>query len=365
MSFEIENGVLRKYKEEPDVTEVVIPNDITEIAERAFMYCENIKAVIINGNVKTIGLMAFYRCYKLETVTIAEGVEKIKNEAFGDCFPMKSIIIPASVKEIGDNAFIGCESLESIEVAESNSAYCSIDGVLYDKTVKKLIKCPEAKTEITIPDGVRTISGAAFYNSMIKTITFPESVTRIESSAFSNTRQLETLVIPDTVVELFDFIVSRGSVKTVVLPDDIKSDIIDDYTFDRENYGLETVIIRGTKIDYQLLLRKKVPMKDVVAMINEGNYSIKMDHSFKYGILFDLYLNSYKDKEFEAYFKKNFTKLFKDAIEQDREDVINKVLSDGVLLTKRNINSMIDHAELFQKKNYTELLTNYKDSHLA
>ena len=78
MSFEIENGVLRKYKEEPDVTEVVIPNDITEIAERAFMYCENIKAVIINGNVKTIGLMAFYRCYKLETITIAEGVEKIK-----------------------------------------------------------------------------------------------------------------------------------------------------------------------------------------------------------------------------------------------------------------------------------------------
>lgn len=36
MAFQIENGVLKKYIEEPGVTEVVIPDGVTEIGTCAF-----------------------------------------------------------------------------------------------------------------------------------------------------------------------------------------------------------------------------------------------------------------------------------------------------------------------------------------
>lgn len=39
MGFEIENGVLKKYTEEPGVTEVVIPEGVTSIGAEAFEAC--------------------------------------------------------------------------------------------------------------------------------------------------------------------------------------------------------------------------------------------------------------------------------------------------------------------------------------
>ena len=39
MAFQIENGVLKKYTEEPGVTEVVIPDGVTEIGSSAFYGC--------------------------------------------------------------------------------------------------------------------------------------------------------------------------------------------------------------------------------------------------------------------------------------------------------------------------------------
>ena len=46
MGFEIENGVLIKYTEEPGVTEVVIPDGVTIIGGYSFSECEMIKLLL-------------------------------------------------------------------------------------------------------------------------------------------------------------------------------------------------------------------------------------------------------------------------------------------------------------------------------
>jgi len=59
MAFEIENGVLKNYIEEPGVTEVVIPDSVTSIGDSAFYKCESLTSVTIGKNVTSIGNCAF------------------------------------------------------------------------------------------------------------------------------------------------------------------------------------------------------------------------------------------------------------------------------------------------------------------
>ena len=82
MAFIIENSVLTKYTEEPDVTEVMIPDSIVEIGEFAFRDCEKIVSVVIPDGVKRIGRCAFYMCSKLKDIVFPDSIEFIGDSAF-------------------------------------------------------------------------------------------------------------------------------------------------------------------------------------------------------------------------------------------------------------------------------------------
>ena len=61
----------------------------------------------------------------------------------------------------------------------------AIDGILYSKDKKKLIKCPGGRTgDIIIPEGVESINDYAFSMSKISSVSFPESMNYIGRSAF-------------------------------------------------------------------------------------------------------------------------------------------------------------------------------------
>lgn len=82
MGFKINNGVLKKYTEEKGVTEVVIPDGVRKISERAFSGCDNITSVIIPDSVKSIGTDAFKDCVCLESVIIPDTIIHISDSAF-------------------------------------------------------------------------------------------------------------------------------------------------------------------------------------------------------------------------------------------------------------------------------------------
>ena len=118
--------------------------------------------------------------------------------------PFAKIFIPQSVTDLGDDFFTGCFSLAEITVAEGNSEFLSIDGILYGDDGKTLLNCPCAKVgDIVIPDGVTEIDGSAFAEcKSITSVTFPEGLTKIGPSAFHYCQGIKSITIPDSVTKL-------------------------------------------------------------------------------------------------------------------------------------------------------------------
>lgn len=80
-----------------------------------FSECSAITNITIPESISDIGDSAFYNCSNLERVVIKEGTLSIGNFAFYECSNLISIEIPNSVNRIEDRALYGCGNLKSIQ----------------------------------------------------------------------------------------------------------------------------------------------------------------------------------------------------------------------------------------------------------
>ncbi len=159
---------------------VVIEGSVTGIGGYAFYNCTGLTSVTIPIGVTSIGDDAFYGCSALKSVTIPDSMISIGNTAFYGCNALTAVTIPASVSSIGIRPFSSCSSLKSIDVDSANTSYTSIEGVLYDKAITKLIQYPanKADAEYVIPDSVTSIGNEAFRSAKNLTkVMIPASVT--------------------------------------------------------------------------------------------------------------------------------------------------------------------------------------------
>lgn len=118
--FPVENGVI--YNEDktvllsaPAVSEVTIPESVTEIGYYAFYYNSNLQSVVIPETVQVIAEGAFGDCSNLSRVTFAgDAYERIDDFAFAMCTALTRIQLPASVETMGDHVFYNCWNLSAI-----------------------------------------------------------------------------------------------------------------------------------------------------------------------------------------------------------------------------------------------------------
>lgn len=141
---------------------------------------------------------------EVENEGVIYAVVSIGWSAFYGSSNLTSITIPKSIKNIGRGAFSACYKLESINVVNDNNSFYSVDGVLFDKSKKTLLRYPSAKTGTTyiIPDGIIGIGDMAFYDSDLTTIILPESVTSIGEISFMYCWDLESITIPKGVISI-------------------------------------------------------------------------------------------------------------------------------------------------------------------
>ena len=242
---------------------VTIPAGVTEIGRGAFANCENLTAINvaaenahyisedgilfnkektelvqypagrsgtsypIPSEVKSIGNDAFNGANQLTSMSIQQGVERIGEWAFANCKSLTEATISSTVKTIGEQAFIGCNALTKIQVDGANTAYTSIDGVLFSKNKAELIKYPENRsgntykipsdvtvikygafstckklTSVEIPNNVREIEMHAFSSSGLTSLTIPTGVTKMNFFAFGECEELASVTLPAGITEI-------------------------------------------------------------------------------------------------------------------------------------------------------------------
>jgi len=170
--FVIINDILYKYKEQSNVTDVTIPDNINLICGNAFSDCPNIKNVTIPDGVTNIYDRAFEDCTSLESVKIPNSVNNIGGFAFSNCTSLKDVTIPNGVIYISRSTFNNCKSLESID----------------------------------IPDSVTFITCYAFEGcTSLKMVRIPSSVETLQYNWFKDCSSLSTIVIDRLKSECTEF----------------------------------------------------------------------------------------------------------------------------------------------------------------
>ena len=144
---------------------------------------------------------------KNSVVKIPDSVKSIAYHAFYECSGLTSVTIGNGVTSIDKEAFENCSALKKINVSKNNSAYSSVDGILYDKNKTQIIYVPYAiQGSITIPDSVTSIGGSAFAGcSGLTSVTIPNSVTSISSYAFEGCTKLTSVTIPNSVTSIGNY----------------------------------------------------------------------------------------------------------------------------------------------------------------
>lgn len=193
-------------------------------------YISNVK---IYGYLNSIGNNVFNYCRNLNELKLPESISEI-----GDNFLNKSIVKSLTVFSgftFGLNFLLGTE-IETLNYRGTlseylntnftniiNTKYIYIDGYLYD---------PDNLGILKIPNDITEIKSFAMSSIPVRSVIFPQSVTKINSYAFKDNHHVKILNIPDTITSIEDSSFSGcSSLTSVTFEEGSQLTSIGDYAF--------------------------------------------------------------------------------------------------------------------------------------
>lgn len=121
---------------------------------------KRVRSLVLEG-FETVGAYAFRGLEQLSRITLNEGIKWISQFAFADCPSLRDIQFPHSLIKIYSHAFYNCEKLQ----------------------------------QVTFPEKLELIGSHSFFKTALKTVTIPQSVKTLGTSAFMECRQLKEVYL--------------------------------------------------------------------------------------------------------------------------------------------------------------------------
>ena len=226
--------------------EIELPSSLTSIGAHAFSGCRSLETVNIPETVRSIGESAFRGCSHLSPVALPSRLTYIGASAFQSCSAVERIIVPEGVKTLPKLAFANCENLRILQIHESVTSIAS-DVIIYSgiselKVIKgsagemfavennipysyeqranddfiyqqmdegiQIIMYTGDVYDVVIPEELSGEKVVLFsdilfqHNNFVRSVSLPETITRISNYSFSNMSELRSVTLPDTLTEI-------------------------------------------------------------------------------------------------------------------------------------------------------------------
>jgi hypothetical protein len=171
----------------PELTSITLDDSLTTIEEYGIGGCDLLTELTLPDSLETVGDYAFTELTGLEEVTIPAGITSWGQEVFSECSALKKVTIADGLQTLGAGVFTNCQALEEV----------IFEGSISTINQEAFWGC-SALTDLTLPDGLTSIEDNAFYDTSIKSLRLPESVTDVTVTSFDSMDKLKTLEVPES-----------------------------------------------------------------------------------------------------------------------------------------------------------------------
>lgn len=141
------------YEELNSITEMTLPDNITEVRERSFWNCDKLTKFDFGKGVVKVGKEAFYSCSKLESVVFHDAATELDSMIFWECKNLTSVKLSSKIDYLPFGIFAGCYKMTEFKIPSN---------------IVKLEQCALQSTgieELVIPKTVQIIGKQVIQNS--------------------------------------------------------------------------------------------------------------------------------------------------------------------------------------------------------
>lgn len=234
------------------ITDVSLPEGLTEIGDNAFKGCRRLERINFPDGLRRIGEFAFHRCHSLVSVLLPDsvislgkgaflycdslqrfkafGVKRIENQTFANNTQLGELSFNSEIdcSNFGNDTFTGCLGIKGIHFSDGYSYHADnlLSVLITENTVHPIVRAVAESVyqsvqiengvlyklhvnlkSFELPEGIKCIGKGCFFDKTgIVSITFPESLEQIRSSAFGNCINLEQITLKNQ-----DIVIDEGA----------------------------------------------------------------------------------------------------------------------------------------------------------
>lgn len=192
------------------LTNITVPNSVTFLGDYVFSSCSKLLAATIPSSVTNRYMYWFQDSSSLLVLNLGSGLEGWPTAPSLSSYPhpLQEINIGIQTPSISgvQNFLTECGSLTNILVDTNNSRFSSLDGVLYNKELTRIILVPRGKQgTFTMPSTITHVETNAFKNcTFLTNVLCSTNLIEIADSAFLGCKRLISINIPDTCTYIGD-----------------------------------------------------------------------------------------------------------------------------------------------------------------